>query len=130
MTMERNLNERKKGIRDVCKEDGRGFGTIVILSLCHSASLSLYYKSFTLSLSLLASTFLTKKIALLLLILSLSPSSPCVSFRIVKVSLTLNLLSEITSVSHHARRKSPKKDSNSQSFFKYLLSAQLVSYML
>lgn len=51
MTMERNLNEIKKGIRDACKEDGRGFGTIVILSLCHSASLSLYYKFFVLCLS-------------------------------------------------------------------------------
>ena len=30
-TMERNLNESKKGIRDVREEDERGFGTIVVL---------------------------------------------------------------------------------------------------
>lgn len=41
----------KREIRDVCKEDGRGFGTIVILPLCYSATLSLYYKSSTLWLS-------------------------------------------------------------------------------
>lgn len=52
MTMEKNLNERKRGIRDVCKEDGRGFDTIVMLPLCHSAALSLYYKSLTVALSL------------------------------------------------------------------------------
>ena len=70
MTMERNLNERKKGIRDVCKRDGRGFGAIVILPLCHSASLSLYYKSFAIcdSHSWL-SHYLTK--SLLVLIVSL-----------------------------------------------------------
>lgn len=38
---------RKKGggSGNVCKEDGKSFGTIVILPLCHSASPSLYYTS-------------------------------------------------------------------------------------
>lgn len=40
---------KKGGIRDVCSWDGRGFGTIVILPLCHSTSLSLHYKPFALS---------------------------------------------------------------------------------
>lgn len=52
MTMQRNLNERKKGIRDVCKKDGRGFGTIVILPLCHSSSLFLLQIPLSLSLFL------------------------------------------------------------------------------
>lgn len=62
MTMERNLNERKRGIRDVCKEDGRGFGTIVILLLCHSDFISLLQIPQTLPLILLATFFTQKKI--------------------------------------------------------------------
>lgn len=69
MTMERNLNERKRGIRDVCKEDGRGFGTIVILLLCHSDFISLLQIPQTLPLILLA-TFFTQKNIYLWLVLS------------------------------------------------------------
>jgi len=66
----------KRGIRDICKEDGRGFGTIVVLPLCHSASLSLYYKSFTLWLSsLLAATFVIKVTLSLLILSQLIPIS-------------------------------------------------------
>lgn len=83
MTMARNLNERKKGIRDVCKEDGRGFGTIVILPLCHSASHYLFITNPSLSVSLFSATFLTKSLCLPLLILSqlipISVFSACVS---------------------------------------------------
>lgn len=49
----------KKGINNVCKEDGKGFSAIVILPFCHSASLSLYLSITNLWLFLISITWLS-----------------------------------------------------------------------